>query len=67
MMAATGALCVSANENRGPMLVALVWTLAAVAIVTVILRVYSRLYPDKLLGKDDVAIMVALVSPGFLR
>ncbi len=50
------------DNDRGPMLLAITWTTAAVATMIVILRVYSRTVLQNAIGWDDAAIMAALVG-----
>ena len=50
------------DNDRGPMLLAITWTTAAVATVIVILRVYSRTVLQNAIGWDDAAIIAALVG-----
>lgn len=49
------------DNDRGPMLLTITWTTAAVATLVVILRVYSRTVLQNAIGWDDAAIMAALV------
>ena len=51
-----------ADNDRGPMLLAITWTTAAVATMIVILRVYSRTVLQNTMGWDDAAIIAALVG-----
>ncbi|KAK0512238.1 hypothetical protein JMJ35_005366 [Cladonia borealis] len=51
-----------ADNDRGPMLLAITWTTAAVATMIVILRIYSRTVFQHTMGRDDAAIIAALLS-----
>lgn len=48
--------------NLGPLLLALSWSLAAIAIIIVILRVLTRLMRDHGLRIDDHFMILSLVS-----
>ena len=48
--------------NLGPLTLALGWTLAAIAIIIVILRVLTRLMRDHGLRIDDHVMILSLVS-----
>lgn len=48
--------------NLGPLMLALSWTLAAVAIIIVVLRVLTRLKRDHGLRIDDHFMILSLVS-----
>ena len=50
------------NDDRGPMLLGITWTTAAMATMIVILRVYSRTILQNAMGLDDFAIIAALVG-----
>ena len=55
----------SPDNDRGPMLLAVTWTTAAVATMIVMLRVYSRTVLQNAIGWDDAAIIAALVGTFF--
>lgn len=55
------------DNDRGPMLLAITWTTAAIAITIVILRVYSRTVLQYTMGWDDSAIIAALVGTSIFR
>ena len=48
--------------NLGPLMLALSWTLAAIAIIIVILRVLTRLKRSHGLRIDDHVMILSLVS-----
>ena len=48
--------------NLGPLMLALGWTLAAIAIIVVILRVLVRLKRNHGLRLDDYVMVLSLVS-----
>lgn len=48
-----------ARGGQGPMALAIMWTLTAVTLVFVVLRVYTRQFIIHMLGPDDVAYVVA--------
>lgn len=52
----------SCNENQGPMLLALSYTLLCTAISAVVLRLYVKLRLHNDLGSDDYTIVASLVS-----
>ena len=51
-----------AIENRGPELEAVGYTLVSVALVSVLLRCYTRVFKVKSFGFDDWCMAFALVS-----
>jgi hypothetical protein len=48
-------------KTRGPALAIVNYTLAAVTIITVALRLYTRVFIKRWFGLDDVFIILALV------
>ena len=50
------------NEDRGPMLLGISWTLVAVASIIVLLRFYCRTILQNAVGWDDFAILAAVVG-----
>lgn len=50
------------DKDRGPMLLAISWTLTAMASTVVALRVYCRTILQNAMGWDDFAILAALVG-----
>lgn len=48
-------------KTRGPALAIVNYTLAAVTIITVLLRLYTRVFIKRWFGLDDVFIILALV------
>lgn len=50
------------DHNRGPLVEGLAWGINAVAIVIVVLRLYTRLVLRKTAGVDDLLMVIALVS-----
>ncbi|KAI6784130.1 uncharacterized protein J7T54_004676 [Emericellopsis cladophorae] len=48
-----------APAGQGPMALAIMWTLTAITLVFVALRVYTRQYIIRMFGADDVAYVVA--------
>ena len=53
------------DQNRGPEVLAVLWTFGAVALIVVGLKIYTRLQVLKETGIDDVLIVVSAV--GFKR
>ena len=52
----------SCSENRGPMLLAVSYTLLCTAISAVMLRLYVKLGPRNGIKSDDYTIVASLVS-----
>ena len=50
------------NEDRGPVLLRVTWTMVAMASTTVLLRVYCRFVVQNSMGWDDFAILAAVVG-----
>ena len=50
------------DNNKGPMLLGITWTMAAMATTIVILRIYSRTVLQNSMGWDDFAIIAASVG-----
>ncbi|KAI9722829.1 MAG: hypothetical protein M1828_004395 [Chrysothrix sp. TS-e1954] len=56
------------NENRGPELLAVIWTLKGLSLIVVVLRVWAKMIPARVLWWDDASIVMALIvslSSGF--
>lgn len=53
-------------ESRGPELFAVATTFVSLAAITVILRVYVRVFLVKAFGWDDAWMIVALVSSAII-
>ena len=49
------------DQNRGPSVVALLVVLMVISAITVMLRIYSRLFVRRGLGWDDGMMVVAVV------
>lgn len=50
------------DEGRGASLVVICWTISAIALSFVIARVFTRVKLKSAAGKDDLAIVLAMVS-----
>jgi hypothetical protein len=54
----------AASDNKGPMLMATLWTLHAITLIAFSVRLWSRLRPKFALTAADYTITIAVV--GFL-
>lgn len=54
------------NEDRGPVLLRVTWTMVTMASITVLIRVYCRSILQNAMGWDDSAILAAVVSLSFI-
>ena len=50
------------DENKGPVVLAAVWTLTSIALVTVAARLYGRYRLTRNAGWDDLFITISMVS-----
>lgn len=50
------------DENEGTVGLAFTWILLSIGILTVSLRIYVRLGPNRKIGWDDYAAVASLVS-----
>ena len=50
------------NENQGPAVLGVVWTLTGLAVIAVASRLYVRMVKSSTAGLDDLTIAVGVVS-----
>lgn len=55
------------TENNGPQILAVVGCLMTIGLITVILRVYVRVFMTKTMGADDYVMIAAAVSTSKFR
>ena len=50
------------DQDRGPLVDISTWVITAIAIIVVVVRLYTRLFLKKSAGLDDLLMLLALVS-----
>ena len=53
---------VASSNDRGAELIVVCWSISAVALMFVMARIYTRIKLKSAAGKDDLAIVLAMVN-----